>query len=291
LHNYGYLSSSGSDFSVAVWAETPTVIWRAINRAAEQSLPAPVQDAAALRAGAVRDVRARMHPAICPAFSRLLGSTMTFIDRRERMSLLMSEYSYQIRRLYLAIADRLVASGGMNQPADIFFLTQDETKALLEGTLDGAEAALRIRTRAVEMEADAAVEPPDVVRGDPARLRPTLYADSPTAAYLSGIGASSGIATGRARVVRDPLEAPPRLGRTDILVVPHSDVGWTPLFPGVGAIVAETGGQLSHTAIVAREYGLPAVVSVKGATRLIRDGQDLVVDGDRGRVYLQPLQA
>jgi phosphohistidine swiveling domain-containing protein len=94
------------------------------------------------------------------------------------------------------------------------------------------------------------------------------------------------VAQGRARVVCDPVEAPACLGREDILVVPYSDVRWTPLFSSIGGIVAETGGQLSHAAIVAREYGLPAVVGVKGATRLIREGQPLSVDGSRGRVYL-----
>ena len=68
--------------------------------------------------------------------------------------------------------------------------------------------------------------------------------------------------------------------------MPYSDVGWTPLFSSIGGIVAETGGQLSHAAIVAREYGLPAVVGVKNATRLIREGQPVSVDGNQGRVYL-----
>jgi pyruvate,water dikinase len=66
-------------------------------------------------------------------------------------------------------------------------------------------------------------------------------------------------------------------------------VGWTPLFSGIGGIVAETGGQLSHTSIIAREYGLPAVVSVRQATHLISDGQPITVDGAKGRVYLKHL--
>jgi pyruvate,water dikinase len=85
----------------------------------------------------------------------------------------------------------------------------------------------------------------------------------------------------------DPAEAPDTLNREDILVVPFTDVSWTPLLIGVGGIVSETGGQLSHTSIVAREYGLPAVVNVKRATRIIRDGQTIRVDGSHGRVYLK----
>jgi pyruvate,water dikinase len=82
------------------------------------------------------------------------------------------------------------------------------------------------------------------------------------------------------------MHAPGDFKKHDVLVVPFMDVGWTPLFSVVGGIVAETGGQLSHSAIVAREYGLPAVVGVRGATNILQDGQPVTVDGGRGRIYL-----
>jgi pyruvate,water dikinase len=85
----------------------------------------------------------------------------------------------------------------------------------------------------------------------------------------------------------DPLEAHHPLGAQDILVIPFADTSWTQLFCGIGGVVAETGGQLSHSAIVAREYALPAVVNVKNATRLIHEGQRIVVDGNHGRVMLR----
>ncbi len=100
-----------------------------------------------------------------------------------------------------------------------------------------------------------------------------------------GIGGSPGTMEGWARIVRDPLAAPVDLDERDILIVPFTDVGWTPLLAMVGGIVAEAGGQLSHTAIVAREYGLPAVVSVRHATRVLRDGDPITLDGRRRRVY------
>ena len=79
-----------------------------------------------------------------------------------------------------------------------------------------------------------------------------------------------------------------RFGPSDILVVPFTDIGWIPVLAGVGGVVADTGGQLSHTSIIAREFGIPAVVSVRHATRLIADGQDITIDGTAGRVYLHP---
>jgi pyruvate,water dikinase len=86
-------------------------------------------------------------------------------------------------------------------------------------------------------------------------------------------------------VLRDPATAPAELGRDHILIVPFTDVGWTPLLSQVAGVVAESGGVLSHTSIIAREYGLPAVVNVERATSLIHDGETITVDGDLGRVH------
>jgi len=141
-----------------------------------------------------------------------------------------------------------------------------------------------VATRRAEMQADALITPPDTICGE--HVPPQSVALTQDQAYLVGISGSSGVAQGCARVVLDPIEAPATLGQDDILVVPFTDVSWTPLFSGIGGIVAETGGQLSHSAIVAREYGLPAVVNVKHATRLIQNGQAVTVDGNTGRVYL-----
>jgi pyruvate,water dikinase len=85
------------------------------------------------------------------------------------------------------------------------------------------------------------------------------------------------------------LEEAARLGPGDVLVTTFTDPGWTPLFPGLGAVVTETGGLLSHAAVIAREYGIPAVLSVPGATRRIPDGAWVVVDGGAGTVVLDPV--
>jgi pyruvate,water dikinase len=161
----------------------------------------------------------------------------------------------------------------------------DEIRHLVRGELESDDSKRLITVRRGEMEADALIDLPDTIYGDyvlPHRVEPA--ADH---RHLVGISGSRGVAHGRARVVNDPADAPARLTAADILVVPFTDISWTPLFSGIGGIVAETGGQLSHTAIVAREYGLPAVVGVKRAMRVIREGQPIVVDGNSGRVYLE----
>jgi pyruvate,water dikinase len=162
-----------------------------------------------------------------------------------------------------------------------------------------------------------ALDPPDVIvldaQGQPAELPSALAAaltgsttppspstaqfgtvpgrttDTPTAAgrRMMGAGVSSGRARGTARVICHPSEGA-RLQPGDILVAPSTDPAWTPLFLRASAVVMEVGGYLSHGAIVAREYGLPAVVNVAGAVSTIEDGQLLTVDGDAGEVLVQP---
>jgi pyruvate,water dikinase len=101
---------------------------------------------------------------------------------------------------------------------------------------------------------------------------------------LGGIPASAGIFKGKACVI-SRVEDFPKMKNDQVLVIPYSDVGWTPLFAKAGAVVAESGGMLSHSAIIAREYGLPAVVSVSGAMT-IRNGRLVTVDANNGIVYL-----
>ena len=102
---------------------------------------------------------------------------------------------------------------------------------------------------------------------------------------LRGSPASPGVVSGTARVIRSPTGA--RLEPGEILVAPSTDPGWTPLFLTAGALVMEMGGMMSHGAVVAREYGIPAVVGVAGATEQITTGQRVTVDGSAGTVVLE----
>ena len=285
LEQYGFLSSNGTDFSRTPWSENPSLIWQSIGRAVASPAISKTEDVKAIRQEARKRARSRLGPIRRAFFDRLLASTITYIDLRERCSLLLSESAYEMRRVFLTIADHLIARGDLDHCDDIFYLNYDQVRQLLDGTLKAEAAQAEIAAQKIEMEADALIEPPDVIYGDYAPCRPITEVDDKKS--LVGISGSSGQVKGHARIVLDPTEAPTTLTREDILVVPFTDVGWTPLFTGIGGVVAETGGQLSHSAIVAREYGLPAVVSVKRATHLIQEGQEIVVDGDNGRVYLK----
>jgi len=289
LERFGFLSASGTDLSRTPWSEDPTIIWRSIGRLAAQparcAAQSPAQFAEQTRSEAHARVRKNLSRPQRYAFDRLLKSTITYVDLREQTSFLVSEDSFQLRRVYMSLADRLVAGGILEQQDDVFFLAHDELCELVRGHLEPQEARDRIAARRAEMAADAEIELPDTIYGDQVPTRPVLRAAGE--ACLEGISGSSGLVEGRARIILDPIQVRSALGSDDILVIPFADTSWTPLFCGVGGVVVETGGQLCHTAIVAREYGLPAVVNVKDATRLIYEGQAIVVDGNRGRVILK----
>lgn len=285
LGEYGFLSTLGTDFSQEPWIENPTPIWQAIGRLAA----APEEGGNGRRAAVLRDearqrTLAQLRGPRRALFSRLLPSTVTYISLQENTSMLIAQDTYQMRRLFLTIARGLVQTGALHDSADLFYLTRDEVQQLLHGQLPHEVAQDLVTTRRLQMDIDAHLDLPDTIYGDcaPAHsARPSI-----NQAYLEGLSGSAGRAEGAAQILFNPAQAPATLSKSDILVVPFTDVSWTPLLIGVGGIVAETGGQLSHTSIVAREYGLPAVVNVKRATQVISDGQAIVVDGNDGRVYL-----
>jgi pyruvate,water dikinase len=186
------------------------------------------------------------------------------------------------RRERLAAGTTLAARGQLADAAHVFHLGFDElTRALDEPALDlRAELAARIEG----LRRDQALRPPIAISSD--GETPVLAvdrADLPDGA-LAGTAASNGVVEGVARVVRDPTREVLHAG--EILIAPHTDPGWTPLFVHAAAVVTEVGGLMTHGAVVAREYGIPAVVSVPGATERIRTGQRVRVDGTRGFVLV-----
>jgi pyruvate,water dikinase len=203
------------------------------------------------------------------------------------------------RQLTLEIGRRLVASGHMEQCEQAFHLSKADLLTLLRGYWDGGGAGPLAQDRAAQREGWLKLTPPDVIiEGEGAHEIVPVRAAAPVfdGQRWQGIGVSSGQVTGTARVVRHPAEGG-RLGHGEILVAPSTDPGWTPLFLRAKAIVMETGGYLSHGAIVAREYGLPTVVNIPGILDVLKDGEILTVDGDAATVrrlecaQMEPLPA
>ena len=140
-----------------------------------------------------------------------------------------------------------------------------------------------------EYERNLDVILPEHSKGRPRPLTPRELETREEVETLRGIGVSPGKVTGRARVITDPLrDAEIKPG--EILVAPVTDAAWSPLFVTAAAAVVEIGGPLSHGSIVAREFGLPCVVNASSATRIIKTGQTITVDGGRGKVHLHPVE-
>lgn len=186
------------------------------------------------------------------------------------------------RRIVLEIGRRYRESGLLHDPEDIFFLTVPEIEELeRSGHPDKAAVQGLVEERKGKWEEQARTQLPGVVRSDGVMWEEEYKKPEP--GVIRGVPASPGLVRGTARILRDPSEAS-RLRKGEILVAPYTEPGWAPLFLLAKALVMEVGGAVCHGAIVAREYGIPAVVGVKGALAAIKDGQTITVDGTKGEV-------
>ncbi len=185
-----------------------------------------------------------------------------------------------LRRLLLEAGFRLSEAGVLPEAKDVFHLQLEELEALPGSDQLAATDADRIRTTARDRAARRAE-----LAGVPMLATASLVdpAASTKGALVSGVPASGGRVTGPVRVIREPAEFG-SLRSGDVLVCPYTNPTWTSLFQRAAAVVVDSGGILSHAAIVAREYGIPAVMATGGGTRVLANGQQVTVDGDTGRV-------
>jgi pyruvate,water dikinase len=201
---------------------------------------------------------------------------------RENLKSELVRFFTGLRRFLLELGRRLAARGRLADANDVFFLEFPELQD--NGLWDpGTDLRALIAGRRVEYERNLKITPPTVIVGrfDPDNFQPEAV-DRGTKVF-HGLGVSAGTATGRARVILRS-DGDERVLPGEILVAPFTDPGWTPYFVAAAGIVMDMGGMLSHGSIVAREYGIPAVVNVGPATQIIRTGQWLEVDADRGLV-------
>jgi pyruvate,water dikinase len=289
LATYGHRSVNELDMGVTRWSEDPTYIcgilasYLALTDTAQtpgKQFQRAAQEGEAMLGELTRRARKK---------SRLRGLLVGFLLSRARALgglREMPRYSIALllanaRALLLPVGAALAEGGRLDQAADIFFLSLPD----LYAALDGADVHSLIRTRRAAYDQESTRrQVPLVLLSDG-----TVPDISPAAAaaggqFLRGAPASPGRVTARARIILDPHNA--QLAPGEILVAPSTDPGWTPLFLTAGGLVVEMGGVMSHGAIVAREYGLPAVVAVAGAIEHIRNGQVITVDGAAGTITL-----
>ncbi|RSS82176.1 phosphoenolpyruvate synthase [Streptomyces sp. WAC06614] len=212
---------------------------------------------------------------------RMIDRVRTFIGYREYPKYAIVSRSFVYKQALMAEAERLVRAGVLAEQEDACYLTFPE--------LHDAVRSHRVDQRLVQQRKDAfrsyrALTPPRVLTSDGEALDGSYRRDDVPAGALVGLPVSAGTVEGRARVVLDMTDADLQAG--DILVTVFTDPSWSPLFVGIAGLVTEVGGLMTHGAVIAREYGLPAVVGVARATRSIRDGQRIRVHGTDGYVEL-----
>ncbi len=212
---------------------------------------------------------------------RMIDRVRTFIGYREYPKYGMISRYLNYKRALLADAERLVRARVLGDREDIFFLMFEELHDLVrtEHVDDGL-----IQRRKDAFASYHALTPPRVLTSDGEAIAGSYGRDGLPPGALAGLAVSAGTVEGRARVILDMADADVEEG--DILVTAHTDPSWSPLFVAIKGLVTEVGGLMTHGAVIAREYGLPAVVGVEQATRLIRDGQRIRVHGSDGYIEI-----
>lgn len=204
-----------------------------------------------------------------------------FIGYREYSKHALLQRWWLYKRALLKEASKLVANGVMKTPEDVYFLSFEEFRNIVNG---GAFDHGIVSERRQALEAFQQLIPPRVITSEGEVISGEYEAGTVPAGALAGIAVSAGVVEGRARVILRMEDAEIEPG--DILVTAFTDPSWSPLFVTVKGVVMEVGGVMTHGAVIAREYGLPAVVGVEGVTRKIKDGQRIRVNGSDGYVEI-----
>lgn len=279
LATFGHRGIDEIDIASPRWRDDPRWLLDVI--AGHLTGGADTAGESALRASRRRSEAWTQVPLLLRPLVRALTATAaTDAAAREEAKSTLVALLDSLRTLMLELGRRLVERGQTDRPDDIFFCTRQEVWHHL------LKAPLPLRRRIADRRAGHARLPdqtPAVITAGVALPPPTSVAATDTT--LVGMGVSGGVIRGTVRLLHHPADGH-RLQAGDILVAPATDPAWTPLFLRAGAVVAETGGWISHTAIVAREYGLPAVVNCPGILSRLCDGETVEVDGNAGVVRL-----
>jgi rifampicin phosphotransferase len=214
---------------------------------------------------------------------QMIDRVRTFIGYREYPKYGMVSRYFVYKQALLTEAERLVEAGVLREKDDIYFLRFAELHDVVRTKHVDDEL---IRRRRDAFTSYQALTPPRVLTSDGEAVTGAYRRDDAPAGALVGLPVSAGVVEGRARVVLDMAQADLEPG--DILVTAYTDPSWTPLFVAITGLVTEVGGLMTHGAVIAREYGLPAVVGVVDATRLIPDGRRIRVHGTDGYVEILP---
>jgi pyruvate,water dikinase len=276
------------------WGTKPDLVLSAIDRmrlSPDSAAPSGHQaERAAEAESAAAEIRALVAGDADAAgqFEAGLRAARLYLAGRERSKTNNIRIVHEMRLALREVGRRLVEAGHLDNIEQVFMFTDDELNEVLREPEAWTDIA---RAREAQYLSLFELEPPFVIVGEPPPLSEWKRRDAAVheratpGTVLTGIAGCPGVARGRARVVLDPSD-PTALEPGDILVAPLTDPAWTPLFVPAAAVVVDVGAQITHAVIVSRELGIPCVVSVTGATKIIPDGAEIEVDGTNGTVTI-----
>jgi pyruvate,water dikinase len=282
LEEYGYRGVREAEIAAPRWSEDPTLMFAALRSHLTNTvgLDERERDLQNVRRRAEERLQKSVPFPLRPAVRKLLEVVRRFTRMREYLRGHVVEVLGMFRRVALEASRRIEAREPEAGPDAAFFLTLAEVRRVLYD--ENERVAIRVQRRRLEHERNQALpEPPTTFVGFPPD-DPTIAS---TSKRLRGLAASRGVAEGKVRILRDPSQAT-AFEPGEVLVVAAADTGWAPLFLAASGVVTELGGPLSHAAIILREYAVPAVVNVTNATRSLRDGDLVRLDGDAGTVEI-----
>jgi pyruvate,water dikinase len=284
LEQFGERCANELKLETVTLREDPTLLIELLKAYAER--PLPEQAGAAVRRAAEDELAAQVRGMRRLILLLVLRETRKRVRDRENLRFERTRVFGLARRIFLALGAHLGQSRRLESERDIFYLTREEVFGAFEGTGVTADLTALVRLRRAEFEGYAQ-EPPPPDRFETFGTQYTTPASPEPSreerGQLSGTGCCPGIVRAPVRVVRDPAQAGDL--RDCILVAERTDPGWTVLFPLARGLLVQRGSLLSHSAIVAREIGLPCIVGIAGLMGALRDGEWVEMDGTTGRLH------
>ncbi|ACB50982.1 PEP/pyruvate-binding protein [Crocosphaera subtropica ATCC 51142] len=270
VENYGYLSDVATDISIPCWRDHPNIVKTLLTQLTQNHSQRKNNVKKNNNNWRIKNVQKRL-------------------DLKGKVTEIYSQFLAQLRWHFLELADYLITKGIIQESQDIFELTYAEILELMEDEdkKNDAELNKKIKQRKQQFEINKSLKRiPYIVYGNIAPI-PENEPELSKSSYrkFKGIGASFGQVEGYIRICRN-FQQIGEINSQTILVIPYADSGWGPLLANAGGIIAEVGGALSHGAIIAREYGIPAVMNIDHATEIFQEGQRVKIDGQQGIIEL-----
>jgi rifampicin phosphotransferase len=284
--NYGFRGYTREPYYPR-WEEAPEHIFNILKSMTQEENSLRTKNCGSLSKEEVEN-RVRTQPlgwAKWEVFSMVLGLARKYIIFREEQRFHLDQWITMNRKIYLTIGETFYNLDIIKEPRDIFFMLKCEVKKIVNKQLNNTEIETlkqTINLRKREFIENEKITPPKFLRGNQESQETSCYEQ----AEFEGIPASRGLLSGPVRVL-DNIDDICLVRSGEILVVPRTDPGWTPVFRIIGGLITETGGLLSHGAVVSREYGVPAVTNIPNACQIFKTGQMVTIDGSKGTVTIK----